>query len=61
MAKRQWDYQIFNIDTQMIYPAYYNRNGSIHLEVNEIDKKVDKIFRELENKKIFKKVKKVKG
>ena len=57
IENQQWDYQIFNIDTQMIYPSYYNRNGSIHLEIDEIDKKVNKIFCELENKKIFKKVK----
>lgn len=57
-----WDYQICDVDTQLmhtplIYPAYYNRSGGKHLEIDEIDKKVDKIIQEFVNQKILQKVK----
>ena len=51
-----WDYQIYNVDTQLIYPPYYNRDGGRHLEVEEIDSKVDKIINEFVKVKILQKI-----
>lgn len=48
-----WDYQIYNVDIHSIYPPYYDRSCGKHLEVEEIDDKVDKIINELVKAKIL--------
>lgn len=51
-----WDYQIYNVDTQLIYPPYYNRDSGKHLEVEEIDSKVDKVIKEFVKAKILQEI-----
>lgn len=48
-----WSYQVCNTDTDTLYVPYYDRTHGKNEVVEEIDKKVNKIFGEMAKKKIL--------
>lgn len=55
LEEQWWGYQVYNLKALCTYHPYYDRGYGKHLELEEIDRKVNKIMRELEKAKILKK------
>ena len=53
LEEKHWDYQVYDDDNNIIYIPYYNRDFGTNKVVKSIDKKMNKIFKELEKVKIF--------
>lgn len=56
-----WEYQIYDIDSESLYTPYYSREYGSSDVVKKIDSKVDRIFKDFEKKNIFKKRGKANG
>lgn len=55
MDNNNWEYQVHDITSDSLYTPYYRREYSKNSIVKELDKKINKVFREMTKKNIFEK------
>ena len=53
IEERWWNYLVFDENTNTIYAPYYNREYGKNLIIQELDGKIEDIFEEFVNSKIF--------
>lgn len=53
LENMDWDFQVYDVNHNSYYMAYYNRQYGKNEVVGIIDKKISEIMNELENNKIL--------